>query len=574
MTLDLTGRRMFGFQLERCIGAGGMGSVWLARHPILGDARAPVAVKVLAAELARDAGFVERFLVEARLQCALRHEHILAVENVEQEPLPAILMEYVGGGSLEGLIQREAPLAWDRAVALMGGVLAGIGHAHAQGVVHRDLKPANVLLTEEGVPKVADFGIAKVLDARRTRTGAVFGTPRYMSPEQIEGTGQVDARADLYSAGVIFFELVTGQAPFAGAGDSDYHVMKAQVEAAPPDPCALNPALSPAQGAAVLKALEKAPGARYQSAAEMAAALAAVGGAARSSSPERRAAAPGPAPATRFQLPDFAAAGAGADAEVAAAPRPVRGAVVIGGALAVVAVTFAAWFATRTPEPVALSPVAERSAEGPVAERSAAVSAAGAPAVVPAPDTGRVLDVPPVADAAPVAAAKPVDGGVLSEVHRVDERALEGAVAALKGDSPEPQPAGAGRAGGRSVGGVKAAAPKSAPVPSPRVAAGQTVVLGSLDKATISQVIKRHQTEARYCYQQALLRKPTLAGKITVKFTIAANGSVMTAAVTESTMADAQVESCVVSRVKRWRFPAPKGGGIVVVNYPFLFTPG
>ena len=276
MTIDLTGTEVLGFRITGLLGQGGMATVWRAEHPDLGTM---VAVKVLNPLLASDATLEERFVQEARIQVRLRHPNIVRVENFSRDPL-AMIMEYVEGKTLSHVIGREVgPIPFERARPLMLQILAAVEHAHGKGVIHRDLKPSNVLVDGDGAARVMDFGIAKLISGvHLTSTGATLGTPMYMSPEQIKGAKDVDARADIYSLGVTFYEMLAGQAPFEGDGDSDndFLIKEAHVRRAPPDPREFYPAIPAGAVEVVLRALAKEPAARYASAGEMLQALEAV----------------------------------------------------------------------------------------------------------------------------------------------------------------------------------------------------------------------------------------------------------------------------------------------------------
>ncbi len=198
------------YRVERALGHGGMATVLLARDGELGR---PVAVKLLAENLAADAELRERFEREARAAARLSHPNIVGVFDVGEEAgRPYIVMEYVQGGTLAGLLVRRGTLAPGEAAELGRQIALALAHAHAAGLVHRDVKPENVLLTEDGTPKVADFGIARAAGAARlTQTGAVLGTLGYLAPAQAAGE-PVTAAADVYALGAVLVELLTGRA--------------------------------------------------------------------------------------------------------------------------------------------------------------------------------------------------------------------------------------------------------------------------------------------------------------------------------------------------------------------------
>jgi serine/threonine-protein kinase len=259
------------YELGETIGYGGMSEVHRGKDVRLGR---DVAVKVLRADLARDPQFQERFRREAQNAAALNHPAIVAVYDTgetrtEYGPLPYIVMEFVDGRTLRDIVKSEGPLPGQRAMEIMADVSAALDFSHRHGIVHRDVKPANVMITKNGAVKVMDFGIARAVtdgQAAVTQTAAVIGTAQYLSPEQARGEA-VDARSDVYAAGCVLFELLTGEPPFTG--DSPVAVAYQHVREDPKPPSALNPRVSPALDAVVLKAMSKGPANRYQSAAEM-----------------------------------------------------------------------------------------------------------------------------------------------------------------------------------------------------------------------------------------------------------------------------------------------------------------
>jgi serine/threonine-protein kinase len=259
------------YELGDTLGYGGMSEVHKGRDVRLGR---DVAVKVLRQDLARDPQFQERFRREAQNAAALNHPAIVAVYDTgetrtEHGPLPYIVMEYVDGRTLRDIVKTEGPLPGQRAMEIMADVCAALDFSHRHGIVHRDVKPANVMITKTGAVKVMDFGIARAVhdgQAAVTQTAAVIGTAQYLSPEQARGE-QVDARSDVYAAGCVLFELLTGEPPFTG--DSPVAVAYQHVREDPKPPSALNPRVNPALDAIVLKAMSKGAPNRYQSAAEM-----------------------------------------------------------------------------------------------------------------------------------------------------------------------------------------------------------------------------------------------------------------------------------------------------------------
>jgi eukaryotic-like serine/threonine-protein kinase len=264
--MTLQGRVLGGrYALGAMVGAGGMGQVYRARDRVL---ERTVAVKVLTAASTDDLELVARFSREARAAAALNHPNIVAVfDSGADGDLHYLVMEYVEGQSLAGLLRREGRLGPRRVAEVGRQVCQALAAAHAAGLVHRDITPGNVLIDPAGPVKVADFGIAK-LAAATTMTGdEVLGTAAYLSPEQAQGR-PVDGRSDLYSLGCVLYALLTGAPPFAG--DSPVAVAARHVTEQPTPPSHRNPRVGPALEAVVLTALAKEPADRYQSAAAMA----------------------------------------------------------------------------------------------------------------------------------------------------------------------------------------------------------------------------------------------------------------------------------------------------------------
>jgi len=254
------------YRVLQRLGAGGMADVWLAEDTHL---QRRVALKVLHRRFAQDREFVERFRREAESAAGLQHPNIVSVfDRGEFEGTYYIAMQYVEGPTLKELIDRG--LTPEQAVALIRQVLEAARFAHRHGIVHRDLKPQNVIVDGEGKAMVTDFGIARAGVSEITQTGSVMGTPHYLSPEQAQGL-DVTAVSDLYSIGVILYEALTGRAPFEA--DSAVAVAMKQVSQTPQRPSSINHRVSPALDAVVMRALEKDPGARFQSADAFIAAL-------------------------------------------------------------------------------------------------------------------------------------------------------------------------------------------------------------------------------------------------------------------------------------------------------------
>jgi serine/threonine-protein kinase len=250
------------------VGSGGMADVVCAEDLQLGR---KVAIKLLHRRFAQDEEFVERFRREASSAAGLQHPHVVAVyDRGAWDDTYYIAMEYLEGRTLKKLVQEEAPLAAPRAIDLAIQILRAARFAHKRGIIHRDLKPHNVIVDAEDRAKVTDFGIAKAGASDMTQTGSIMGTAQYLSPEQAQGHA-VSAPSDLYSIGIILYEMLTGRVPFEG--ESAVTIALKQVGEAPVPPSHYNPAVPPALEAVVLRALEKDPARRFADADEFIAAL-------------------------------------------------------------------------------------------------------------------------------------------------------------------------------------------------------------------------------------------------------------------------------------------------------------
>jgi len=256
MTSAAVQRRVGRYEIVREVGRGGTAAVYLARQS---DLDRDVALKELAGLHASDPAFVERFLRESRVAGSLNHPNIVTVhEYFEHEGTAFIAMEYFERGSLRGLV---SGLTLPQVGGVLEGVLAGLGHAHARGIVHRDLKPENVMVTSGGAVKIADFGVAKVLEDAAGRpltlSGTTLGTPAYMAPEQALAT-EVGPAADLYAVGVMAYELLSGNVPFRGS-DVAMAIMLQHLNEAPPPLSEARSDLDPALCAWVERLLAKRP---------------------------------------------------------------------------------------------------------------------------------------------------------------------------------------------------------------------------------------------------------------------------------------------------------------------------
>ncbi|MFN2543048.1 MAG: Stk1 family PASTA domain-containing Ser/Thr kinase, partial [Actinomycetota bacterium] len=261
------------YQLEETLGEGGMAKVYRGTDRVLGRT---VAIKVLSPNYARDQNFVQRFRREAQAAARMNHPGVVSVYDTgSDDGTHYIVMEHVQGRTLAQILRAEGHLLPERAAEIAEAVAAALSFAHAQGIVHRDIKPANIMITPAGEVKVMDFGIARATASgdTLTQTATVLGTATYLSPEQAQGE-PVDGRSDIYSLGVVLYEMLAGQPPFAG--DSPVAVAYKHVREDPALPTRVNPSVPKGLEAVAMKALAKNPANRYQSAEEMRADLARV----------------------------------------------------------------------------------------------------------------------------------------------------------------------------------------------------------------------------------------------------------------------------------------------------------
>ena len=263
---NLIGKKLDGrYEILQLIGVGGMANVYKARDVI--DGRL-VAVKILREEYASNEEFVRRFKNESKAIAALNHPNIVKVYDVSfSEKMQSIVMEYIDGITLKDYIDQQKIIRWKEAVHFTVQILRALQHAHDKGIVHRDIKPQNIMLLQDGTIKVMDFGIARFARSQMaTITDKAIGSVHYISPEQARGE-QTDEKTDLYSVGVMLFEMLTGQLPFTA--DSAVSVAIQQIQSKPKRPRERNPSIPEGLEQITIKAMQKDPAKRYQSAAEM-----------------------------------------------------------------------------------------------------------------------------------------------------------------------------------------------------------------------------------------------------------------------------------------------------------------
>lgn len=251
------------YRVVDVIGAGGMGTVYKVQHLISDRIEA---MKVILPELIDSPELADRFIREIKVQARLSHPNIASLHNaLRLDNQFLMVMEYVDGSTLHARL-RHGSIDAITSVEIILQVLSALAYAHSQGVIHRDIKPANIMFTSGGTAKLMDFGIARSLsDQHLTRAGAAVGSVYYMSPEQVQA-GEVDSRSDLYSVGIMLYEMATGTRPITG--DSSWAVMNAHLHSVPRAPNAINPNLPPALSTTILKSIEKSPTARFQNALE------------------------------------------------------------------------------------------------------------------------------------------------------------------------------------------------------------------------------------------------------------------------------------------------------------------
>ena len=259
------------YRVDGLLGSGAMGEVYRAYDPVIDR---PVAIKIVRTELAAGSGseqWLQRFRREARAAGRRFHPNIVAILDFgEDDGMPFLAMEYVDGRSLDAILKTSGRLDPNRSIAIITQVLSALGFAHQNGIVHRDVKPSNIMVLSNGEVKVADFGIARIDASEFTIVGDLLGTPAYMAPEQFAGA-PVDRRTDLFAAGVILFEMLTGVKPFRGKSITE--IISFMETRGPEDIRALNPAVPDSLKQVITKALAFDPARRYDDASEFSKAI-------------------------------------------------------------------------------------------------------------------------------------------------------------------------------------------------------------------------------------------------------------------------------------------------------------
>jgi serine/threonine protein kinase len=254
------GDHVEGYRIEREIGRGGMGRVYLALHTVTGQ---KVALKMLLPQLLGDARLKARFVNEAKVLAKVEHANLVQLLGFIDGPQAAfIVMPFVAGVTLDRIIHKEGQLSTTQAFDLFSQMCEGLAHMHRHGVMHRDLKPSNVLVQEDGRVRITDFGIARAVGSEKlTMDGMVVGTAEYLAPEQASGTDRDDTRSDQYAVAILLYEMLTGRVPFRNP--SAAKVLLKQVSAPPPPPRTIRPELPVGVEQALLRALEKKPTDRF-----------------------------------------------------------------------------------------------------------------------------------------------------------------------------------------------------------------------------------------------------------------------------------------------------------------------
>jgi serine/threonine-protein kinase len=390
-TASLINQTIGNYRVVKLLGEGGMGVVYLAQHPVIGR---KVAIKLLHAVLARDQDIVSRFFNEARAIHMIAHENIVEILDFGQttDGQPYFIMEFLEGEALSEVVARGAMPPEE--VSVIGGQMCrALAAAHAKGIVHRDLKPHNVQLCKkaDGAPqvKILDFGVAKILaspdgaQSVKTRTGSLMGTPLYMSPEQCKGAGALDHRTDIYSLGVMLFEMLAGRPPFTAEGVGELFA-KHMLEEAPPL-LDFAPHVPPHMAAAVMRSLQKEPRDRFESMEEFRKAL--VGEVKLAGAPARPGAARASKMATTQAMSPKASttlssASSEIDGDLAPPRRSLKVPAIVGGVAAVGLIAFLVMPKSGTGQKAADAPHAALPAPAPTAPPPVAPLAPPAPKTV------------------------------------------------------------------------------------------------------------------------------------------------------------------------------------------------
>jgi eukaryotic-like serine/threonine-protein kinase len=510
------------YAVERLLGGGGMGAVYLAKHTLLGQ---PVALKLLKGDLAGKQDMVDRFVREARAAAAIGSPHIVRVTDVgtAADGSPFLVMELLDGQDVDALLKQRGSLPPMEAIDITLQVLDGLAAAHAAGIIHRDLKPANVYLVKgkggKPVAKLVDFGISKMhkdgAASSLTRTGMLMGTPMYMAPEQLKSARDVDHRVDLYAAAVTLYQMVSGTLPYEA---TSYETLIVQIFTEPPKPIRkVAPGLNEALARVIEQGMAPDPTKRFASAAEFDAALrlavAALGGA--------------PALQEVHTKPDaqqiaFEHA-ATAYATPSSAPTDVRPVVAAAPAPAAPAPKSRAWLWALIAV-VVLGGAATAVALS-LRGREAVAIAATPEAAAPAPDRQTTEAKPVEAERQLAEAEKKAEAEAERQLAEAEKKA-EAEAAALEKEPAAPSPP---------------APPDASPPPGDRLTIDEPRVVGDLSAAPLRKAFKAAAAELEECRPA----KPTV---VEVQFHV--HGKITLAAAAPDNQGDPKVARCIANRIK------------------------
>ncbi|MBX3271451.1 MAG: AgmX/PglI C-terminal domain-containing protein [Sandaracinaceae bacterium] len=560
------------FRVVRPLAEGGMGAVYVAEQLSTGKARA---LKIMHPALAPDATSRARFVEEARVGGKIASDHVVEVVGAGVDGptgVPWLAMELLEGQDLGDVVRARGALPPAEVLELVRQLAHALGAAHRLGIVHRDLKPENLFVArsrrsaEGSVLKILDFGIARMVEGNQTAATvtSAIGSPLWMAPEQAQPGAKLRPATDVWALGLIVFHCLTGRSYWRAANHPTFNLSALLVEALtlPLDPASARAAelgahVPPGFDAWFARCVDRDPMRRFADATAAADALGAAlapGALAPARAAGARADAPHPAPT----LPLGAAAPAlgyasapnhpGAPPGASAPARVALGLVVaVGlglvalGAVALVALGALGGTAqlASAPPPRPIDVVASPAPQTPLTPleaRAPAPEVDAIPAPMPTPPPPEEVAPPPAAEQAPPA------------------RARTGAAPRARAGAEE--------------------APPLRVTETARVRSGNADVRGSLSRDVIRRVITRDEPAIRRCYERGLAVRPTLEGRVTVRLVIAPTGTVQSAAIGSSTLGAPDVESCIVSVATRWRFPSPDGGGVVMVDYPFILSRG
>jgi serine/threonine-protein kinase len=567
-----TGAQFAHYRIEALLGEGGMGQVYRAFDEKL---HRRVALKVLTVS---DAGSTERMVREARAAAALEHPNKVSVfELGEVDGTPYLAMELISGPTLRAAVgDRSVP--WQDVVAWLLDAARALDAAHAVGLVHRDVKPDNVMLRDDGVVKVLDFGIARraavspdasaptaAAGVASATGGVIAGTAAYMAPEQVRGDA-LDGRCDQFAWAVMAFELLTGEHPW-GRGREPLAMLSAMLTTRPRLLATLRPELPAKLSQVVARALSSDREERYPSMRALVSDVAPlVGQSERARAPLGVVAASDDLGSARTQAapsgPSTHAPAAATAGSAASEPSAPRGASRVAVALAVVGFTAAAAlvaYAARRASPAATASTAARTSVNARPATSLAVPSSAAPAAS-APPRSREPVFACSETKRPLPAAG-LDRTCSTGVVAWCNQSMRVVACCAKGLIPEGDEGACG------------CPPAGVEDPSKRPAGCPPSTLPPLAKEDIQKVVREHFGAMRGCYEAALRRSPKAEGKVAIAFEIDPAGEIFFARVNEGTLPDATAQKCVLELFRGLRFPPPSGGSATVV-YPIAFTPG